>query len=392
LANNKLNFDAVVVGCGFSGAVIARQLAENGRRVVILEKRGHIAGNMYDSADENGILVHRYGPHIFHTSDARVFNFLRRFSGFLPYEHRVLGHIDGQLVPIPFNFRSAELLFGDSRAAKFKAAISAAFGEQSRVSVTDLISSGDPEIREAGSFIFEKVFLNYTSKQWGMPPEQVDRSVLSRVPVVLGYDDCYFSDLIQCMPAQGYTKLFKNLLSHDNITVELNCDAQSLIFADTKTGILNFDSQPLKVPVIWTAPADELFGCIFGRLPYRSLELVLESPAVTQFQPAAVVNYPNDEQFTRITEFKQLTGQNLEGVTTIMKEYPLDYNPQSKQGSLPYYPIINSQNLELYRRYSETAEKFANLHLCGRLAEYKYYNMDAAVSAALSLADKIIGA
>lgn len=382
--------DVLIVGCGFSGAVAARCLAESGRRVIILEKRGHIAGNMFDEKDENGVLVHRYGPHIFHTSIKEVFDFLKRFSDFFPYSHRVLGKIDGQFVPIPFNFTSAEKLFGAQKAQKLENALVNAFPGKTRVPVTELLKGTDADVKFAGNFIFEKVFLHYTAKQWGMPADKVDRSVLSRVPVVLGRDDRYFSDEFQYMPQKGYNELFKNLLSHENIEIVLNCDASKRLRADTLKSRLFFDGEELNCDVIWTAPADELFGYSNGRLPYRSLDLKFERFDKTEYQPAAVVNYPNEEDFTRITEFKYLTGQRLEGKTTIMKEYPLIYNPDSGRGNIPYYPIISAENLALYDSYKKLAGKFKNLHFCGRLAEYKYYNMDKAVARALDLSREIL--
>lgn len=388
LKNMNNDCDVLIVGCGFSGAVTARYLAENGLRVLILEKRNHIAGNMFDYTGENVVLTHRYGPHIFHTGNKPVFEFLRRFSDFFPYEHRVLGKIDGQFVPIPFNFKSTDLLFGQENAQKLKAALKNAFGEQGRVTVSELLN-GTGEVKSAGEYIFEKVFLHYTAKQWGMSPEKVDKSVLSRVPVVLGYDDRYFSDPVQCMPSNGYTKLFQNMLDHDNITVKLQCDALSLIKTDANHGIVEFCGEPFNKPVVWTAPTDELFGYVYGRLPYRSLDLKFERHDVTRYQPAAVVNYPNDEDFTRITEFKYLTGQNIDGTTTIMKEYPLPYTPDAEKGNIPYYPIVGSENLELYNHYAALAGNIKNLYLCGRLAQYRYCNMDGAVDAALSLAEKI---
>jgi UDP-galactopyranose mutase len=384
------NFDVLVAGCGFSGAVAARCLAENGLRVLILEKRDHIAGNMYDYTDENGVLVHRYGPHIFHTADKAVFDFLSRFSDFFPYEHRVLGKIDGQLVPIPFNFKSLDLLFGKEKASEFKTALKAAFGKRERVTVSELLSGGG-EVKTVGDYVFEKVFLHYTAKQWGMPPEKVDRSVISRVPVVFGYDGRYFSDPLQCMPSGGYTKLFQKMLRHDNITVKLQCDALEFVKTDPSRGIVNFRGEPFAKPIVWTAPADGLFGYVYGRLPYRSLDLKFERHDVTHYQPAAVVNYPNDEDFTRITEFKYLTGQHIDGVTTIMKEYPLPYTPDAEKGNIPYYPIVGRENLELYNRYTALAANIKNLYFCGRLAQYKYCNMDGAVAGAIGLAEKIRG-
>jgi UDP-galactopyranose mutase len=382
------DIDILVIGCGFSGAAAARRLAENGLKVLVIEKREHIAGNMFDYTDKNGVLAHRYGPHIFHTNDKSVFEFLSRFSDFVPYEHRVLGRIDGQYVPIPFNFKSMDILFGREKTQRLKTALKEAFGNRERVTVTELLS-GSGEVKAAGKFIFEKVFLHYTAKQWGMPPEKVDKSVLSRVPVVLGYDDRYFSDTFQFMPAGGFTRLFEKMLDHENITVKLQCDAQRFVKTDAAHGTVEFNGVPFTKPIIWTAPPDDLFGCVYGKLPYRSLDLVLERHHETTYQPAAVVNYPNEEDFTRITEFKYLTGQKIDGATTIMKEYPMPYLPEAEKGNIPYYPIIGEENSALFNRYAELASGIKNLHLCGRLAQYRYCNMDGAVAGALALADNI---
>lgn len=379
---------ALVVGCGFSGAAAARRLAENGFTVTILEKRNHIAGNMYDCKDSNGVLIHRYGPHIFHTSNKSVFDFLSQFTDFIPYEHTVLGKIDGQLVPIPFNYKSMDILFGKEKAEEYKVALKNQFGDRERITVSELLASTG-KVKEVGEFVFEKVFLHYTAKQWGMPADKVDRSVISRVPVVLGYDDRYFSDTYQYMPKDGYTKLFERMLDHPKITVETDIDALKLITADEKSGSVLYNGKPFDGPVIWTAPADELFGFKFDHLPYRSLDLRFESLGIDKFQPGAVVNYPNEEAFTRITEFKYLTGQKIDGVTAILKEYPLMYSPDSEKGNVPYYPIINAENLALFKKYDELAKEYSNLFFCGRLAQYRYFNMDAAVASALSLADKI---
>lgn len=383
-------FDAIVVGCGFSGAVCARKLAEEkGRRVLLLEKRSHIAGNMFDGKDTNGVVIHQYGPHIFHTHSRKVFDYLSRFTGFIPYEHRVLGHIDGKLVPIPFNFTSLEGLLGSEEAAAMEKKLTACFPGESKVSVLDLLSYEDAQIQAFGRLVFDKVFVNYTAKQWGVPAEQVDRSTINRVPVVLGRDDRYFSDPIQQMPEAGYTPLFEKLLNHENITLALSCDAVPRFAFDFETGVLSFDGARFDGPVVYTGAIDELFGWRFGPLPYRSLDLAFERLETTHFQPACVVNYPNEEAFTRITEFKYLLGQQIDGHTTILREYPLPYDRSASRGNIPYYPIANPENQRLYARYSDCAKPFSQLHFCGRLAEYRYYNMDAAVDRALTLSDSL---
>lgn len=382
-------YDCLVIGCGFAGAAAARRLAESGKSVLLCERRMHIAGNMYDCFDSNGVLIHRYGPHIFHTQNKEVFDYLSRYSAFSPYEHRVLGKIDGKLVPIPFNFLSFDLLYEKSAAGEIKRRLTEAFSGRDKVSVLELMESRDDKINAAGDYIYKNVFENYTAKQWGVPPEKVDRSVINRVPVKLGYDDRYFTDVYQYMPAHGFTKLFESLLSHPLITVDLGCDALRRLRVGFEGGTLYWDGEKFDRPVIYTGPVDELFGCRFGRLPYRSLDLVFRREAVTCFQPAAVVNYPNEEDFTRITEFKHLTGQQLEGATTILYEYPLDYDIKAARGNIPYYPVINPRSAELYEKYRELSQGFGSLYLCGRLAEYKYYNMDAAVEAALRVAAQV---
>lgn len=385
-----MQYDSIVVGAGFSGAVAARELAEAGKSVLVIDKRTQIGGNMYDSEDSNGVLVHWYGPHIFHTSSKEVFDYLKRFSDWQPYEHRVLGRIDGKHVPIPFNFRSLDLLFPAEQAELIKNKLTEQFPNQQKVSVLDLMNAKDETVKKFGEFVFEKVFLHYTAKQWGTPPEQVDRSVINRVPVVLGYDDRYFQDTYQFMPANGFTPIFESLLDHPAITVRLNCEAGTVLTLDQTQGKIFFEQAAFDGPVVFTGAIDQLFGYAYGQLPYRSLNLVFEQKPVTDFQPAAVVNYPNEEAFTRITEFKKLGGRQVEDSTTILKEYPMQYDPKAEKGNIPYYVISSPENLRKYQRYAELGNTFSNLYLCGRLAEYKYYNMDAAILQALRVSKKIL--
>ncbi|MDF9407898.1 UDP-galactopyranose mutase [Pelotomaculum isophthalicicum JI] len=381
-------FDIIVIGCGFAGAVAARKFAEEkNKKVLLLEKRSHIAGNMYEDMDINGIYVHRYGPHIFHTNLDYVFEYLKRFSDWFSYEHRVLGRIDGQLVPIPFNFTSIEKLFSEEKADIIKKRLIEIFLDRQVISVMEIMNNSDEIIKELGQYIFEKVFINYTAKQWGIPIEQVDGSVISRVPVVLGYDDRYFQDKIQVMPKYGYTKLFEKILNHPNITIKLNCNAAKKIKIIDKN--VYFDGEIYRKPIIYTGAVDDLLNYKYGELPYRSLDLVFERYDVTNFQPCAVVNYPNEEDYTRITEFKYLTGQVVNGKTTILKEYPLHYNIMAEKGNIPYYPIINERNLKRYEMYKADIERTGNIFLCGRLAEYKYYNMDAVVDRAIKIAEEV---
>jgi UDP-galactopyranose mutase len=386
---NAEHYDALVIGCGFAGAVVAHEMAKNGRKVLILERRNHIAGNMYDADDDSGVLVHWYGPHIFHTDDTKVFDFLRPFSDWFAYEHRVLARIKGRLVPLPFSFKSLEMLYEKRKAAIIKSRLLKRFKDRRKVSVLDLITCEDDEIRSFGDFVYEHVFAHYSAKQWGVPVKEVDRSVIDRVPVVLGYDDRYFHDTIQLMPRGGFTELFGRILGIPRISVELGQDATKIIKMDPAGGRILVNGKPWCKPVVYTGPIDELFRYRFGTLSYRSLDLSFERYAVDEFQTAAVVNYPNEERFTRITEFKHLTGQHARNRTTILKEYPRVYDPNSSEGNIPYYPVINDDNRRKHAKYKDMAARCDNVYLCGRLADYTYYNMDAIVAKALQVAKEV---
>lgn len=382
-------YDVLVVGAGFAGAVIARKAADQGKKVLVVEKRAQIGGNMYECFDENGVRIHLYGPHIFHTNNEEVFSFLKQYSEFYPYEHKVIGRIDGQLVPIPFNFTSLEMLFEKEKAEEIKEKLKAYYPNEEKISILDLIKNEDNIIKEFGEFVFEKVFVHYTAKQWGIPIEEVDKSTINRVPVVLGYDDRYFKDTIQYMPKEGFTKLFENMLDNENIDIILNKNIKDMLELDFETKKVYIDKKEFTGSIIFTGAVDELLDFKYGRLPYRSLNLVFESYPQTYYQTNSVVNYPNEEEFTRITEFKYLTKQEIENTTTILKEYPLKYDPNDEKCLDPYYPIINENNLEMYQNYKKEIEQFSNIHLVGRLAEYKYYNMDAVVERALEVSKEI---
>jgi len=377
--------DVIIVGAGFAGSVLAERFADSGKKVHVLEKRNHIGGNMYEEELE-GIRYHKYGPHIFHTNSERVMNYLNHFTDWFFYEHRVIGQIDGKLVPIPFNFKSLELLFPSKEADQIKEKLLNHYEMNSKVSILDLKNSDDPEIQRFGEYVFEKVFLHYTAKQWNTDISNVDTSVINRVPVVIGYDDRYFGDTYQMMPKYGYNDIFKNLLNHDNITVETGVDAKSVLsFQDSK---IYYRGEEFDGKVIYTGPLDELFDYTFGPLPYRSLDLSFEYVPMNFYQPSSVVNYPNEEDFTRITEFKYLSQEFSKKGTVILKEYPKTYQ-YLDETSIPYYAIFTKENLELYHSYLEESQKYSNLYLCGRLAEYKYYNMDAVILRALDLFEEI---
>ena len=382
-------YDILVAGAGYGGAVAARALAEKGKKVLVLERRDHIGGNAYDCPDESGVLIHKYGPHIFHTNDKRVFDFLSRFTGWRRYQHRVIANIprdnpevvparkktDGRFFfPVPFNLDSLKNAFGMEEGARLGQKLLDAYPAQSQVTILELRRNPDPEIAAIADYVYGHVFVRYTMKQWGQTPEEIDPNTTARVPVRLSQDDRYFQDAYQGMPLEGYTRMFERMLDHPNIEVRLGVDARPIL-------------KEARVPVIYTGQVDELFNFQFGPLPYRTLDFRFETLSQDCFQTHATVNYTVDEDFTRITEFKHLTGQVLPGVTTIVKEYSRAY--AGAEGEIPYYAIINPENNALYARYRAEADKQPNLYLLGRLAEYKYYNMDAIAGRALELADRL---
>lgn len=382
------NFDVLIVGAGFAGSVLAERFASIGKKVRILEKRPEIAGNMYDYVDDHGVLVHHYGPHLFHTNSKRVVEYLTQFTKWHPYEHKVLGYVLGKLVPIPFNLKSIELCFDDEKANQLKKSLIDNYGLNSKVTILELKKSTDPQVVELAEFVFEHVFKHYTMKQWGLTIDELDPTVTNRVPVLVSYDDRYFQDQYQQLPLEGYTKMFEKMLSHSNIEVQLNVDAKEHL------SILNqeifVDGKVFNGIVIYSGAVDELFDENLGPLPYRSEEFILEHHDNT-YQAVGTVNYPTDAKehaFTRITEYKHMMASPSQK-TTIAIEYPYPYVKGAEKGNIPYYPIFTQDNQKKYQSYVDQAKKIKNLYLVGRLAEYKYYNMDAIVLRALSLFDEI---
>jgi len=387
---NPAAYDMIVVGAGYAGAVCARRIAEScGHHVAVFERRDHIAGNAYDYVNEDGILVHKYGPHIYHTFSDRVDAFLTRFSEFTDYQHKVLANIHGTLMPVPFNHQSLLLAFGEERGEQLFNKLVATFGRDQKVPIMQLREKNDPDLTEVADYVYENVFLHYTMKQWGKTPDQIDPSITGRVPVLVGDDDRYFpAQPHQGMPAEGYTRLFERMLDHDLIDVFLDVDARELLeLSDNRVKLCG---APFLGEVVYTGPLDELFGMDLGALPYRTLDMQFETLDVDQFQPVATVNYTTSEDFTRITEFKLMCGEPVPGKTTIMREYSRAYEPGS--GQTPYYAILEDENLELYQRYRDRVSGLTNFHPVGRLAEYRYYDMDGVVDSALTLSDEIVRA
>lgn len=361
-------FDYLIVGAGFAGSVMAERLANGlNKRVLVVDKRPHIAGNAYDYHDEAGVLIHRYGPHIFHTNSQRIVDYLSRFTEWHPYEHRVLAQVDGQQVPIPINMTTLNKLYNLNMTTEEEAA---EFLASRAEPVEDIKTSEDVVINQIGQELYEKFFRGYTRKQWGLDPSQLDKMVTSRVPTRTNTDDRYFGDTFQQMPKHGYTRMFEKMLDHPNIKVMINTDYREICDE------VEFDH------LIFCGPIDEYFDYRFGKLPYRSLQFKHESHDTAQFQDVGVVNYPSEDvPYTRISEYKHLTGQEHHK-TSITYEYP------SAEGD-PYYPIPRPENAELYKRYQKLADQTPGVTFLGRLGTYKYYNMDQVVGQALALYKRI---
>ncbi|HET7395918.1 MAG TPA: UDP-galactopyranose mutase [Gammaproteobacteria bacterium] len=358
----------LVVGAGFAGSIMARELAEAGHRVHIIDKRPHVAGNAYDEYDAHGVLIHRYGPHIFHTNGERIAEYLSRFTEWHPYEHRVRCVIDGVTYPFPINRDTLNRLYG----LELDEAGAAAFFERVHEPRDPITNSEDLILNSVGRDLYEKFFLNYTRKQWGLEPSQLKAGVAARIPVRTNTDDRYFTDSFQAMPKNGYACMFQNMLDHPDISVELGVDFTAL------------KDRARFGHIVFTGPIDAYFAYCYGRLPYRSLRFEHEHlPGLAQFQETGTVNYPNDHAFTRITEFKHLTGQAHSG-TSIVREYP------QAEGD-PYYPVPRTENEMLFKRYEALAEKEPDVTFVGRLAQYRYYNMDQVAGAALATAKKLLG-
>jgi len=354
-------FDYLIVGAGFAGSVLAERLATvMNQRVLIIDKRPHIGGNAYDRHDDAGVLIHPYGPHIFHTNSSDIFDYLSQFTEWRPYQHRVLASVDGQMVPMPINLDTVNKLYG-LNLTSFEVE---KFFESVAEKKDNIKTSEDVVVNKVGRELYNKFFRGYTRKQWGMDPSELDASVTARVPTRTNRDDRYFTDTFQAMPLHGYTRMFEKMLNHPNIKVMLNTDYREVV-----------DLLPWK-HMVYTGPVDAFFNFKYGKLPYRSLEFKHVNVKQDQFQPVGTVNYPNDYGYTRISEFKHITGQE-HPTTSVVYEFP------RAEGD-PYYPVPKSENAELYRKYEADADAMENVTFVGRLATYKYYNMDQVVAQALT--------
>lgn len=374
----------IVVGAGLSGATIARKFADGGADVSVIDKRETVGGNVYDYVDKNGITVQSYGPHIFHTKDKQVFEFLSKYTEWVKYEHKVKAKISGKLVPVPFNLTSLFELYTKEAAERIKKVLIDEVGYGEKVPILKLKEHPSEEVRKFADFVYKNVFYKYTKKQWGLKPEDLGEQVMNRVPVYVSEEDRYFTDEYQYMPKDGFTSLVKNILAHPHITLKLGKDAiQNITFKDGK---IYYKNKLFEGTMIYTGCVDELFSYKYGSLPYRSLTFVFKTKRRSSYQDAAVVNYTTNKRYTRISEFSKFTC-NPQKNTVIVKEYPKPYYGGE---AIPYYPIPLAKNHELYAKYEAEAKKYKNLYLLGRLANYKYVNMDIAVKNAIDLYEKIL--
>ena len=372
-----------IAGSGIVGAVLAAELAKKGHTVQVLERRAHAGGNVYDYDDEYGIHVHHYGPHIFHTNDDEVYRYVSDNCELKDFNLVCGSVMDGKCVPTSFDFSSVDTFFPEE-AEEIKAHIKAEFGDRPSATVLEMLESQDSYVRRFADFLYEKDYKPYTAKQWGIDPEKVDRQIFKRVPILFSYGSKYFSDKYQAMPVKGYMEFIENLLKTPGIELHLNEEALDR-FSIRDNQVMDGD-KPLDGILIFTGALDELFGCKHGKLPYRSLRFVWKHEDIDSFQDMPVVAYPQAEGFTRITEYKKLPVQEVRG-TTYAVEYPLPY----KQGEAmePYYPVLTEESQALFRKYYDEAKQVKGLAFAGRLAEFKYYNMDQAIRRALDLAREL---
>lgn len=367
----------LIVGAGFSGAVLAQQIAsELGESVLLVDKKSHIAGLSYDYKNKDGLWIHKYGPHIFHTNIDKVWEYLKKYSEFNHYSHRVNALVDGKMVPLPFNFNTIDALFPEEKASSYKQKLKSAYPAKQTISILEFLENKDPEISALANYIYEKIFLNYTIKQWGKKPEDIDKSITARVPVVLDYDNRYFHDKYQGIPQNGYTNLIKNILDEKNVEVLLNTNYKSII-----------DSEDFE-RIFITGSIDEYFDYKYGVLPYRSVEYKFEKFDSEFYQNVAMTNYPNDFDYKRIHEYKHYLNETPKGYkkTIIAKEYFEEFELNKNER---YYPSLDKDNIKLHSKYLEDVKQFKNLYFFGRLGDYKYYNMDSAINRAFEVFDYI---
>lgn len=381
-------YDMIVVGSGFCGSIIARLAADMGKRVLILERRGHIAGNMYDEENEAGILIQKYGPHIFHTDEDWMYRFLTRFSEWYTFKTVSLVEIDGVCVPVPFGFRAIRLLYPAGGAEKLIEKLLRAFPGRESVSVLELMESPDADIRGFAELLYQKDYKPYAAKQWNMEPKELDRSVVERMPIILTDREYYFTTKYELLPKKGFTRFFESMLTDKNIDVLLNTDACGYLSFDTENGICSHAGEQLTVPVIFTGALEDIFHSS-EPLPYRSLYFEYKTMDMDSCQPAPIVAYPTTHDYLRSTEYSKMMADPPAGKTTVAFEHPVAYDKDADTGNEPYYPVLTAQNIEKNENYRRELSRISNVFSCGRLADYKYYNMDQAAARAFEVFETV---
>ena len=378
-------YDYLVVGTGLSGAVVGRYLAEQkNAKVLMYEKRRHIAGNIYDYYDKNGIMVQKYGPHIFHTSIKRVEEYVKRWCPWNSFYLECSVYMNGKYTPSPFNFSTIDTFFSAKKAEMIKKHIALEYGSLDKATIVQMLNSTDAVVKEYAKFLYDNDYRLYTAKQWGISPDEIDISVLQRVPVLFSYKTGYFDDSFQAMPEGGFTKFVQKILKHPNITIKCGINAAEKLYIDK--GKIYTEGHGA-IPVVYTGPLDELFGYKYGKLTYRSLRFEWKTLGIDSYQKTPVVAYPQEPGYTRITEYKKLPPQQKKDKTTIALEYPLPVNDSEELE--PYYPVPTDENKTQYLKYRRITDSLDNFYICGRLAEYKYYNMDQAIDRAFELCNML---
>lgn len=379
-----------MVGAGFSGSIIARKIADElNYKVTIIERRSHIGGNAYDEYDEHGILIQKYGPHFLNTNKYFIIKFLEQYAELFPHCTKLLSFIDGNYVRLPFNFQTVQELVGAEKSEGLLNKLRSEFGGRDRVPVLELVNHEDKEISEYGNLLYEKAYKTYTAKMWGIGVDKIDKYVLDRVPMAMSYDERYLNKDFQYLPKKGFTEIFKNMLDHPNLEVLLNENALDHITFDKTNNSVLYDGVKTDA-LIFTGPVDELFNYKYGLLPYRSLDIKYRYSDTASLLPAEIVSYPQADGYTRETEYRKIMfdDKNVLG-SVVATEYPLQYNKDSEIGNIPYYPVMTEESNKIYAKYLDEVNKYHNIFLCGRLAEFKYYNMDICIEHALEYFENI---
>lgn len=378
-------YDIIVVGCGFCGSIIARLAAEKyGKRVLVLDKRNHIAGNMYDEMDKDGFLVQKYGPHVFHTNEDWIFQFVTRFSKWFPYQVFYGVDLDGKCVPAPFGFKAIQMLYKKDEAAELIKRLQEYYPNRDSVPVLELMDCTDKHISALAEMLYEKDYRPYAAKQWNLDPKQLDRSVIARMPIILSDRENYYNEKYEILPELGYTEFFKNMLSYEGIDILLETEACQFFHFDLENGVCSKDGEKVTIPLVFTGALEDIFSSS-QPLPYRSLYFEYETMEMDSYQPVSILTYPQRYAYLRTTEYSKFMKNAPKGKTSVAFEYPVPYDKTARRGNEPYYPILTPDNIAQNDAYLRGLKKIENIFPCGRLADYKYYNMDQVVIRAFEI-------